>query len=59
MILDHRGWPRDSKFGVASHTGLQPVIKVGFAIPGMGSPPSPTCKGGSSHNLSPPGFGVL
>lgn len=33
------------------------MIKVGFAIPGMGSPPSPTCQGGSSHHLSPPALG--
>lgn len=57
-ILDHKGWPRVSKLGVAGHTGVQPVIKVGFAIPGMGSPPSPTCKGGSSiTHLSPPALG--
>lgn len=55
--LDHRGWPHARKFGTAGHTGLQPVIKVGFAILGMGSPSSPTCKGGSAHHLSPPALG--
>lgn len=46
-----------ANFGVSSHTGLQPVIKVEFAIRGMGSPPSPTCKGGSSYHLSPLALG--